>query len=141
MAQKKDEPVLAERLDGLFRSSRPRGRSWTNDEVATELKRAHPGLRVSGAYLSALRTGKRERPSRELLEALAGFFGVTAAYFFDRDHADQVSRQLAMLDELHQAGVRSVALRAVGLPPESLQAVIAVLDQIRKLQGLPPAGD
>ncbi|QUQ66638.1 helix-turn-helix domain-containing protein [Kutzneria sp. CA-103260] len=141
MAQDKGESVLAERLDGLFRSSRPRGRTWTNDEVATELKAVNPGLRVSGAYLSALRTGKRERPSRELLDALAAFFGVAPAYFYDRDHADQTSRQLAMLDELHQAGVRSIALRAVGLPPESLDAVTAVLDQIRKLQGLPPVDD
>jgi|SRR5882757_9126605 len=141
MAQDKGESVLAERLDGLFRSSRPRGRTWTNDDVAAELKQSHPRLRVSGAYLSALRTGKRERPSPELLDALATFFGVSPAYFYDRDHADQTTRQLAMLDELHQAGVRSIALRAVGLPPESLDAVTAVLDQIRKLQGLPPVDD
>jgi len=141
MAQDKGESALAERLDGLFRSSRPQGRTWTNDDVAAELKQSHPRLRVSGAYLSALRTGKRERPSPELLDALATFFGVSPAYFYDRDHADQTTRQLAMLDELHQAGVRSIALRAVGLPPESLDAVTAVLDQIRKLQGLPPVDD
>jgi hypothetical protein len=46
-----------------------------------------------------------------------------------------------MLDELHQAGVRSIALRAVGLPPESLAPVRAVLDEIRKLQGLPEKDD
>lgn len=138
MVSRSSEPVLAERLDGLFRSSRPQGRSWTNEEVATELKKGNVGLRVSGAYLSALRTGKRERPSHDLLEALAKFFGVAPAYFFDRDYADQATRQLAMLDELNQAGVRSIALRAVGLPPDSLDAVAAVLDQIRKLQGLPP---
>ncbi len=136
MAHENGDSMLAERLDSLFRSSRPRGRSWTNEEVATELKAHNPGLRVGGAYLSALRTGKRERPSYDLLEALAKFFGVAVAYFFDRDHADQTTQQLAMLDELHAAGVRSIALRAVGLPPESLDAVRAVLDQIRKLQGL-----
>lgn len=135
------ESILAEQLDSLFRSSRPHGRSWTNDEVAVELKKRNPGLRVSGAYLSALRTGKRERPSYDLLEALARFFGVTTAYFFDRDHANQAVKQLAMLDELHQAGVRSIALRAVGLPPESLAPVRAVLDEIRKLQGLPEIDD
>jgi hypothetical protein len=46
-----------------------------------------------------------------------------------------------MLDELNKAGVRSIALRAVGLPSESLEAVRAVLDQIRKSQGLPPVED
>lgn len=138
MAPDNDGPALAERLDGLFRTSRPRGRRWTNDEVATEIKKANPDLKVSGAYLSALRTGKRANPSRELQVALAKFFGVAPAYFFDPDYADQASRQLALLDELHRAGVQSIALRAVGLPTESLDAVTAMLDQIRKLQGLPP---
>lgn len=141
MAHDNGEFVLAEQLDSLFRSSRPQGRSWTNDEVAAELKKRTPGLRVSGAYLSALRTGKRERPSYDLLEALAKFFGVAPAYFFDRDHAERTTKQLAMLDEMHQAGVRSIALRAVGMPPESLAAVKTMLDQIRKLQGLPEVED
>ena len=52
--------------------------------------------------MSALRTGKRERPSYDLLEALARFFGVTTAYFFDRDHADQAVKQLAMLHEIRK---------------------------------------
>jgi transcriptional regulator with XRE-family HTH domain len=141
MAHDGGESVLAEQLNSLFRSSRPQGRSWTNDEVAGELKKRNPGLRVSGAYLSALRTGKRERPSYDLLAALARFFGVAPAYFFDRDYAEQTATQLAMLDEIHQAGVRGIALRAVGLPEEALEPVRAVLDQIRKLQGLPEIED
>ncbi len=132
---------LAERLDTLFRTSRPHGRRWTNDEVAANLKAANPTLRVSGAYLSAIRTGKRANPSPDLLQSLATFFGVSPAYFVDPDHADTTARQLAMLDELRQSGVRSIALRAVGLPEESLHAVAAVLDEIRKAQGLPPVGE
>jgi hypothetical protein len=37
-----------------------------------------------------------------------------------------------------QAGVRAVAPRAVGLRPESPEAIAAVLDQARKPRGLPP---
>lgn len=133
--------VLAERLNYLFSNSRPKGRQWTNDEVAAEIKKVHPEIRVSGAYLSALRNGKRLRPSPELQVALAEFFGVSPAYFFDRDYADRVSAQLAVLNELSQAEVRAIALRAVGLPGESLQAIAAVLDQVRALQGLPPIQD
>ncbi|RJQ71631.1 XRE family transcriptional regulator [Pseudonocardiaceae bacterium YIM PH 21723] len=138
MSQAIDGSVLARRLDDLFRKSRPGGHRWTNDEVAAELKRANPDLKVSGAYLSALRTGKRVRPSPELQVALATFFGVAPSYFFDPDSADRVGRQLDALDQLSQAGVRAVALRAVGLPEQSLAAVTAVLDQIRKQEGLPP---
>lgn len=138
MATQDDRPALGERLDSLFHTSRPQGKRWTNDEVAAALKRDNPSLRVSGAYLSAIRTGKRDNPSPELLSALAKFFGVSSAYFYDHDYQDDVVKQLAMLDELRQAGVRSIALRAVGLPQESLDAVAAVMDQIRKLQSLPP---
>ncbi|MEU1627614.1 hypothetical protein ABZ746_20240 [Streptomyces sp. NPDC020096] len=37
-----------------------------------------------------------------------------------------------------QAGVRAVAPRAVGLRPESPEAIAAVLDQARTPRGLPP---
>lgn len=141
MADTTEKPMLAERLDKLFRTSRPGGRRWTNDEVATELKKAEPGLKVTGAYLSALRTGKRTRPSTELQVALAKFFGVPPAYFVDPEYANRVDEQLKLLDSLHHAGVRSIAARAVGLPSASIEAVTAVLDQIRELQGLPPIED
>ncbi|WP_431776703.1 helix-turn-helix domain-containing protein [Streptomyces cucumeris] len=139
-----DQPhgaLLSELLDRLFRGSRPDGRRWTNDEVAARIKESHPRIRVSGAYLSALRNGKRTRPSPELQAALAEFFGVSPAYFVDTGHAERVQKQLALLDSMSQSGVRALALRAVGLPQESLEAIVTVLDQVRKLQGLPPVED
>ncbi|MFI0909826.1 helix-turn-helix domain-containing protein [Streptomyces abikoensis] len=138
MTDKPRESTLAERLDGLFHRSRPGGRRWTNNEVAHKIKEEHPHVRVSGAYLSALRTGSREHPSQELLSAVAEFFGVSPAYFVDPDHAERVDAQLAGLEALRQAGVRGVALRAVGLQQDSLEAITTMLDQVRKLQGLPP---
>jgi transcriptional regulator with XRE-family HTH domain len=134
----KDETALATRLDELFRRCRPGGSRWTNDQVSAEVKKINSNVRVSGAYLSALRTGKRTRPSPELLAALAKFFGVSPAYFFDPHRADHISQQLAVLDQMSQAGVRAVALRAIGLPTEALGAMATVLDQMRKAQGLPP---
>lgn len=137
MSDERDS-LLAHRLDDLFRLSRPAGRQWTNNEVASEIRKANPDIKVGGAYLSALRGGTRKNPSPALLAGLAKFFGVSPAYFFDSDQADRVSQQLAALDEIRRAGVKSIALRAIGLPAESLDAMAAVLDQMRKLQGLPP---
>lgn len=130
-------PTLAGRLDSLFTRSCPEGRRWTNNEVADKIKERHPHIRVSGAYLSALRNGSRTRPSQEVLSALAEFFGVSPAFFVDPDHAERVIAQLTGLELLGQAGVRGVALRAVGLQQDSLEAITAMLDQVRKLQGLP----
>jgi transcriptional regulator with XRE-family HTH domain len=138
MPEGADQNLFTERLNELFRMSRPKGLRWTNDEVAAEIKKADPDIKVSGAYLSALRTGKRTRPSPELQVALAKFFGVSPAYFFDSQRGEQIGHQLAALDDMRQAGVRAIALRAVGLPTESLDAMTTVLDQMRRLQGLPP---
>lgn len=130
--------VLSQRLDRLFRMNRDAGRKLTNAEVAEHLRKRHPGIRVSGAYLSALRAGKRANPSPDLLVALAELFGVAPGYFLDPDESDRITAQLEMLEGMRDAGIRGIALRAVGLSHENLEAVTSVLDQVRKLQGLPP---
>lgn len=131
-------PVLSQRLDQLFQMKRAAGQKLTNNEVAEQVRQQHPGVRVSGAYLSALRAGKRGNPSPELLVALAEFFDVAPGYFLDRAHSGRIAEQLDMLEGLRKAGIRGIAMRAVGLSDESLEAVTSVLDQVRKLQGLPP---
>ncbi|MFD7811650.1 helix-turn-helix domain-containing protein [Streptomyces sp. NPDC059785] len=141
MSETDDRPVLAVRLDDLFRTVRPKGKHWTNAEVAEELKRTNPELKVGGVYLSQLRTGKRSNPSPDLLAALARFFGVSVAYFFDEKVAESVLGEVAAIEALRQAGVRAVAMRAAGMKKENLQAITAIMDQYRQLQGLPPVTD
>ncbi|MET9799541.1 helix-turn-helix domain-containing protein [Streptomyces sp. NPDC006368] len=141
MSETDDRPVLAVRLDNLFKTVRPKGKHWTNAEVAEELKRANPELRVGGVYLSQLRTGKRSNPSPDLLAALARFFGVSVAYFFDDEIAESVLSQVAAIEALREAGVRAVAMRAAGMKRENLQAITAIMDQYRQMQGLPPVAN
>ncbi|MEU5285082.1 helix-turn-helix domain-containing protein [Streptomyces sp. CA-278952] len=141
MSKTDNRPVLAVRLDDLFKTVRPQNKNWTNAEVAEELKRASPELKVGGVYLSQLRTGARSNPSPDLLAALSRFFGVSVAYFFDDTVAESVLTEVAAIEALRQAGVRSVAMRAAGMEKESLQAVMAVMDQYRRMQGLPPVTD
>jgi hypothetical protein len=98
--------LLAQRLDQLFRMSRPQGRVWTDDELAEHLSDAQPGAQITGAYLHELRTGRQTDPPPALLTSLAAFFGVATSYFFDQEHTDRVAYQLAVLEQLHNAGVR-----------------------------------
>lgn len=141
MSETDDRPVLAVRLDDLFRTVRPKGKHWTNADVAEELKRVNPDLRVGGVYLSQLRTGKRSNPSPDLLAALARFFGVSVSYFFDDEVAKSVLSEVAAIEALRQAGVRAVAMRAAGMKKENLEAITVIMDQYRQLQGLPPVTD
>jgi transcriptional regulator with XRE-family HTH domain len=134
----RSQQSLAVLLDRLFRTSRADGRAWTNDQVAKELKRRNPGLRVTGGYLSALRNGGKSHPSIELQQGLADFFGVPLTYFAGAAVDADIAEQAAAIALVQQAGVRAVALRAIGVHEESLAAIAAVLDNIRALQGLPP---
>ncbi|WP_340562819.1 XRE family transcriptional regulator [Streptomyces sp. GSL17-111] len=126
-------PTLAARLNRLFETIRPegpRGRTYTNDEVALSVKESNPHIRVGGAYLSALRTGTKKNPSTELLAALARFFGVPASYFLDEATAVQTDAELALAQVAHNLGVRKLALRALELTPEGLAAVTRIVEHV-----------
>ncbi|MDX2390794.1 MULTISPECIES: helix-turn-helix domain-containing protein [unclassified Streptomyces] len=138
MSSTDERPLLALRLDDLFRTVRPGGRRWTNAEVADALKRADPELRVGGVYLSQLRTGSRSNPSPDLLAALARFFGVSVAHFFDEAASGEARGGSTVADALRQAGVRAVVMRADGMREENLRAVTDLMDRYRRIQGLPP---
>ncbi|MDG9701377.1 helix-turn-helix transcriptional regulator [Streptomyces sp. DH37] len=131
-------PTLAARLDRLFDEVRPhgpRGRRYTNEEVAAAVREANPGIRVSGAYLSALRKGTKRNPSTELLTALARFFGVPASSFLGEEDAapGAVEGELALL--AGNLGVRNLALRALELSPEGLAAAAEIIEHVLELDG------
>jgi transcriptional regulator with XRE-family HTH domain len=141
MAAKSDDPperTLAERLEYLFRTVRESDRrEYSNDEVATAITRDQ-GVTISASYLWYLRTGQRDNPTMKHLSALARFFGVPPAYFFDNDAAERVEAELALLTAMKNARIRDVALRADGLSAESLDTIRDVISRVRQLEGLPP---
>ena len=129
---------LATKLDRLFQAVRPGGRGeYSYQEVADSI-RSEGGPTISATYLWQLRKGLRDNPTRNHLAALARFFGVSPAYFFDEDTAEVVDAQLSLLAAMRDASVRTVALRAAGLSVESLAAVQVVIDHARRLEGLEP---
>jgi transcriptional regulator with XRE-family HTH domain len=132
---------LAAKVDHLFRTVRPRlGGEYSFEDVA-EAIRAKGGPTISATYLWQLRKGKRDNPTKRHLEALAGFFGVPPAYFFDDAEAERIDAQLALLDALRDAPVRQIALRASGLSPKSLETIAEMVDRVRELEGLPATPD
>lgn len=139
--------TLAAKLDRLFRAVHPPGRGeYSYEEVATAL-REQGGPTISGTYVWQLRKGMRDNPTKKHLEALAQFFGVEPSYFFDEAASAQIAAELELLAAMRDAEIRSVALRAAGLSPESLSAIRGMIEHARRLEGLPddgskgPAGD
>ncbi|HEX3782344.1 MAG TPA: helix-turn-helix transcriptional regulator [Pseudonocardiaceae bacterium] len=126
---------LADRLDHLFRTVRqPGGAEYTHEEVATAIR--DRGVMISHTYVWQLRKGLRENPTKRHLEALAEFFGVPATYFLDGD-VEHIDAQLELLSALRDGGVRSMALRAVGLSQRSLDAIRGMVEHARQIEGLP----
>ena len=119
---------LAEKIDTLFRTvRRPNRDMFSNDEVATACREA-TGESFSATYLWQLRTGRRDNPTMRHLEALAQFFEVPVAYFFDDDQSSAIARELELLGVLRDAGVRNVALRALTLSPEGIDTLNDMID-------------
>lgn len=130
--------VLAERLEYLFRSIRESGRrEYSNEDVAEAITRDQ-GVTISASYIWYLRTGQRDNPTLKHLTALATFFGVPAAYFFDDTVSEQVEGEIALVTALKDSGVREVAMRASGLSDKSLDTIAEVINRVRELEGLPP---
>lgn len=113
MAERTPQPVrtLAERLNWLFETvRRPTGRKHTNKEVA-EFCRNRTGESFSPEYISQLRKGQRDNPTKRNLEALAAFFEVSPAYFFDDERSEQIRAQMDLAAALRDNDIRAVALR------------------------------
>lgn len=133
--------TLAERLDYLFRTVREsERREYSNEDVAAAIIRDQQ-VTISASYIWYLRTGQRDNPTFKHLNALARFFGVPPAYFFDDETSARVEAELGLLAAMRDASVRDVALRASGLSAKSLDTINDVISRVRELEGLPPYGD
>jgi transcriptional regulator with XRE-family HTH domain len=128
---------LADKLNHLFTTVHPADRgAYSNDEVAAAI-RGRGGPTISATYIWMLRRGDRDNPTLKHLEALAAFFGVPAAYFFDDDAAARIDAELDLLAKMRDVGVHRVALRMAGLSPRSLRSIAEVIERVRELEGLP----
>jgi transcriptional regulator with XRE-family HTH domain len=130
---------LAEKLDHLFRTVHPPRGEFSHEEVATVIREGG-GPTISATYLWQLRKGLRDNPTKRHLEALAGFFGVSPAYFFDDEAAARIEAELSLLTALRDSSVRRMALRASGLSAESLETIADMIERVRRLEGLPDNG-
>ncbi|WP_234312587.1 hypothetical protein [Streptomyces sp. NRRL F-5065] len=99
------------------------------------------GGTISGTYLWELATGKKRNVTLEQLDVLAEFFGVPPEYFLNEETAERVNSQLKLATALRDARVRNLALRAEGLSAESLDALLIMVNEARKVQHLASLDD
>ncbi|MBS2965937.1 helix-turn-helix transcriptional regulator [Actinocrinis puniceicyclus] len=136
---KSESSVIAQRLRYLFENKRkPDGKRYSYREVLAAID-AQGGPSMSVGYLSQLVTGVRTNPMMDAVQALAKFFDVPLSYFDAHENTAETNEQLKLVAALRHAGVQDVAMRTVGLPPESIDLVLSMIDRVRQVEGLPPA--
>ncbi|KOU57381.1 hypothetical protein ADK57_39265 [Streptomyces sp. MMG1533] len=138
--QQDGRPILKkfdQRLNRLIQALYPDERTRPGfARLAAEIREATGGS-ISATYLWELSTGKKRNVTLEQLDVLAEFFGVPPGYFLDDEVAERVSEQLSMAAALSDVKVRDLALRSAGLSSVSLDAILAIVDEVRKVQNLP----
>ncbi len=136
-----DPASLAWKLNRLFATIRAKGgQEYSPEDVARAINDSGRGS-ISAAYIYMLRKGQRDNPTKKHLELLAGFFGVTPAYFFDEAEAQRIEQQLDLLAAFRDGDVRRLAARASGLSPASLTGLLQMVDAARAIEGLPENAD
>ncbi|WP_191251906.1 helix-turn-helix domain-containing protein [Amycolatopsis oliviviridis] len=135
------ETTLTSRIDRLFQVvRRPNGEQHSHEEVARACRES-TGESFSAAYLWQLRTGRRDNPTKRHLEALAAFFQVPPAYFFDDEQGRALAEEIELLGALRNNAVRNLALRAVTLSEEGLGTVTDIVEAIRRRESMRDQGE
>ncbi|MEU1308120.1 hypothetical protein ABZ419_04370 [Streptomyces cinnamoneus] len=134
-----DRPLLRafdQRLNELIAAIYPDERKRPGYARLAKEIRETTGGSISGTYLWELATGKKRNVTLEQLDVLAEFFGVPPEYFLSEEVAERVNAQLALAIALRDTRVRNLALRADGLSAATLDALLTMVDEARKVQNL-----
>lgn len=127
--------TLASRIDHLLSTVHPKNRGpYTYEEVAEGI-RAQGGPTISAQYLNQLHRGRRDNPTKQHLEALAKFFGVPVAYFFDDTQTALIDEEIALLSVIRDQEVKDLALRTLELSPEARRSVAAIIEELGRFEG------
>jgi transcriptional regulator with XRE-family HTH domain len=130
--------TFAQKLRQLIATARaPNREPYSYREISACIER-RGGPAISAAYIQQLATGKRVNPKIHYVEALASFFCVPAAYFFDDEVTDRVDTQLAERQALDASAsgreARLMAMRAKELSPKGRQQVMDLLDLVYRVE-------
>lgn len=132
---------LAAKINHLLEVSYPgEGARPGFARLAAEI-RERTSASMSATYLWELATGRKRNLTQETLSTLATFFGVPAEYFFDENTAARVDAQMELAMALRNEKVRSIALRAEGLSDDTLNSILTMLSEARKIERLAPDGE
>lgn len=125
----KETPHITERLNWLFENVRkPDGSKYTNQEVEDETEAL--GLRVGATAVWKIRNGQTQNPGYLTLRSLANLFRVPVTFFYDGILS--VEEEARLKSNPAVLSPNEIALRTIELDESQRQAVLAVIEAMRK---------
>jgi transcriptional regulator with XRE-family HTH domain len=122
---------IAKRLDLLFRTVTKKGGKEHSYREIEELA----GGATSSTTIWKLRTGRTQNPSLKTLQALGTAFQVPVSYFFVEEVTEDDIP--AYLQQYHDEKMEEqIALRAKDLDDDGKQAILDMINYVRRVQGL-----
>jgi transcriptional regulator with XRE-family HTH domain len=91
------------------------------------------GKVVSSTSLWKVRTGKTKNPSQRLLQALSQAFQVPVSFFFDENVSPESIKSYQAQFQSEKM-VEQIALRSAELDDEGKQAILDMINVVRKAQ-------
>ena len=124
---------MARKLNQLFRVIHPRSRGEYSAEEVVAAIEARGGPSLSATELKQFRDGQGDDPTTAQLAAIADFFGVNAAYFFDPSATERIDAKLEFLRAMRDSRAFGCVRLFDGKPtPEMLRDLTKFLDALRE---------
>lgn len=128
--------TFAEKLSHLIGTVHPTTRGpYSYREIEAGIK-DHDGAMTAG-FIQQLTVGRQPYPRMHHIRALAEFFGVPTAYFFDDDITRQVDAEINKVLDWRNTEEGEIALRISALSPEHRHAVSAMIDHLSAYEAQP----
>jgi transcriptional regulator with XRE-family HTH domain len=129
---------FADKLAYLIATVHPPDRGpYSYREIAAGIE-DHEGA-MTAAFIQQLSTGKQPYPRMHHLAALASFFGVPTAYFFDEDVAREVNDEIKGVIDWRNTEGGEIAQRISMLSAEHRNAITSMIDHLAAYEQSPRA--
>lgn len=136
-----DESSFASRLSHLMTTVHPADRGpYSYREIAAGIQDL-PGA-MTATHVGQLATGKQPFPRIHYVQALASFFGVPAAYFFDESTASTVNAELERVLRWRDDAAASsdeLSQRVAALPEADRDVISTMVAHLEQYEQQPRA--
>ncbi|MFC7344973.1 helix-turn-helix domain-containing protein [Saccharopolyspora griseoalba] len=95
-----------------------------------------PGA-MTAAFVSQLLRGQQPYPRMHHVEALAKFFGVPPAYFFDDEETESINAQIDDILAWRDTEARTIAQRVSELSPRDRATVTNLIESLQSYEDAP----